>query len=222
MLFFQEQELSDNSKQASAGDSVPKEAFEEDDQEKQAVALKNKPKKSVYDLCRKYMKPVKAELKLLDEQDFSSKEEELDSFHKHILKIGAHLNMHVQRYSSPKEANEWNVYLWQYVSIFSNFDDLKLCLLYNFAAKKDSEKFKATYEQSPQSFILVPLCKSSHDLEWLDKVWGLRGHPFNSASTGTGKAEKRPRSPGQETSKPACSSEQSRYSQENNLSNYCY
>lgn len=50
MLFFQEQELSDNSKQASAGDSVPKEAFEEDDQEKQAVALKNKPKKSVYDL----------------------------------------------------------------------------------------------------------------------------------------------------------------------------
>ncbi|MGH0178737.1 UNVERIFIED_CONTAM: hypothetical protein FKN15_006569 [Acipenser sinensis] len=55
------------------------------------------------------MKPVKAELKLLDEQDFSSKEEELDSFHKHIHKIGAHLNMHVQRYSSPKEANEWNV-----------------------------------------------------------------------------------------------------------------
>ncbi|XP_067119443.1 chromodomain-helicase-DNA-binding protein 1 isoform X3 [Centruroides vittatus] len=93
---------------------------------------------SIFTECKEKMRPVKRNLKQLDNPDESlTKEEQVRYTRQCLLKIGSHINDCLREYTDPEKVKEWRSFLWIFVSKFTEFDAKKLYKLYKHAVKKD-------------------------------------------------------------------------------------
>nr|XP_014342862.1 PREDICTED: uncharacterized protein C17orf64 homolog isoform X2 [Latimeria chalumnae] len=125
------------------------------------------------DKCKEYLRPMKRSLKQLDLPEDLSKEIQLKSTKKNLIRIGTHINIFLQEYCRPCEVRHWKKMLWKFVSLFSEFEARKLRKLYKYAQNNEVDKFMKIYwNTNPQDSSEDP---GAVDMQQLYRAWGLKG-----------------------------------------------